>query len=215
MTAMYMVRFILVGLLLVSGFGSLKAQMSASKAFAEAPRELFPLLTDMTRLDMIDYYASGTRTASRNVLEGESRIEEMSPLKMKIKMSDVSEYVIAILPSKRDTVIAVVSTVMIPMPDSRLAFYSSDWEPSEKNRFTDPGLSQWLLPSAKAVRADVENAIPFVPATYSVDAATGELTVTHNLKDLLPEADYEFVKNYVRPALSYRWDGSRMKLVKK
>lgn len=215
MTAMYMVRFILVGLLLVSGFGCLKAQMSVSKAFAEAPRELFPLLTDMTRLDMIDYYASGTRTASRNVLEGESRIEEMSPLKMKIKMSDVSEYVIAILPSKRDTVIAVVSTVMIPMPDSRLAFYNSDWEPSEKNRFTEPGLSQWLLPSAKAVRADVENAIPFVPATYSVDAATGELTVTHNLKDLLPEADYEFVKNYVRPALSYRWDGSRMKLVKK
>lgn len=210
-----MVKSVLVALLLLSGFGSARAQLSASKAFADAPREVFPLLTDMTRLDMIDYYASGARTASRNVLDGESRIEEMSPLKMKIKMSDVSEYAIVILPFKRDTVIAVVSTVMIPMPDSRLAFYGSDWEPSEKNRFTEPGLSQWLLPSAKEVRADVENAIPFVPATYSLDAATGELTLSHNLKDLLPEADYEFVKDYVRPSLLYRWNGSRMVPVKK
>lgn len=215
MAMIHFVRLVLVALFMLTGFGCLRAQLSASKAFADAPREVFPLLTDMTRLDMIDYYSSGTRTASRNVLDGESRIEEMSPMRMKIKMSDVSEYVIALLPAKRDTLIAVVSTVMIPMPDSRLAFYSSDWEPSEKNRFTEPGLSQWLLPEAKGVRADVENAIPFVPATYSLDTDTGELTVTHNLKELLPEADYEFVKDLVRPSLRYRWNGSRMVLVKK
>lgn len=200
--------------LALAGSGTECASLTASKAFADAPREVFPLLTEMTRLDMIDYFASGARTASRNVLDGESRIEEMTPAVLKVSMSDVSDYELAILPAKGDTIIALIATVMTPVPDSRLTFYTDGWEISEKPRFTEPTLREWLLPSAKGIIDDIENAIPFVPATYRIDTASQELTITNNLKELLPEADYNLVKNHVKPSLRYKWNGSRMVLKK-
>lgn len=190
------------------------AQLTASRAFASAPRQVFPMLTDLTRLDMIDYYASGTHTASRNLLEGESRIEEMSPMQMKIKMSDVSTYTITILPAGRDSVIAVTADILTPVSDGYLTLYNRDWERLDERRFQPPHLREWLRPSARKAMDDIENLIPFVPATYSIDPATGTLTLTQNVAGLIPAEEYGKVEAYLRPSLSYRWNGTKMSLVK-
>lgn len=190
------------------------AQLTASRAFATAPRQVFPMLTDLTRLDMIDYYASGTRTASRNLLEGESRIEEMSPMQMKVKMSDVSTYTITILPAGRDSVIAVTADILTPVSDGYLTLYNRDWEQLDEKRFKAPHLVEWLKPTARKAMEDIENLIPFVPATYAIDPATGRLTLTQNVAGLIPAEEYDKVKEYLRPSLSYRWTGSKMSPVK-
>lgn len=190
------------------------AQLTASRAFAAVPRQVFPMLTDLTRLDMIDYYASGTRTASRNLLGGESRIEEMSPMQMRIKMSDVSTYTITILPAGRDSVIAVTADILTPVSDGYLVMYNRDWERLDEKRFKAPHLVEWLKPSARKAMEDIENLIPFVPATYTIDPATVTLTLTQNVADLIPAEEYDKVKAYLRPSLSYRWTGTRMSLVK-
>lgn len=190
------------------------AQLTASRAFAAAPRQVFPMLTDLTRLDMIDYYASGTRTASRNLLEGESRIEDMSPMQMKIKMSDVSTYTITILPAGRDSVIALTADILTPVSDGYLALYDRDWERLDEKRFKAPHLEEWLKPSARKAMDDIENLIPFVPATYTIDPATGTLTLTQNVAGLIPAEEYDKVKSYLRPSLSYRWNGAKMSLIK-
>lgn len=44
------------------------AQLTASKAFADAPASVFPLLNRNARLDMIDYFNGGMSTASTNAL---------------------------------------------------------------------------------------------------------------------------------------------------
>lgn len=190
------------------------AQLTASRAFASAPRQVFPMLSDLTRLDMIDYYASGTRTASRNLLEGESRIEDMSPMQMKVRMSDVSTYTITILPAGRDSVIAVTADMLTPVSDGYLTLYDHDWEPLDGKCFMAPRLAEWLRPSARKVMEDIENLIPFVPATYTIDPASRTLTLTQNLAGLIPAEDYEKVKEYVRPSLTYRWTGSKMSRAK-
>lgn len=172
------------------------------------------MLTDLTRLDMIDYYASGTHTASRNLLEGESRILEMSPMQMKVKMSDVSTYTITILPAGRDSVIAVTADILTPVSDGYLTLYSRDWEPLGEKRFQAPHLVEWLKPSARKEMTDIENIIPFVPATYTIDPSTQTLTLTQNVADLIPSDDYDKVKAYMRPVLRYRWTGSKMSPIK-
>ncbi len=189
-------------------------ELTASGAFADAPRTVFPLLDRNTRLDMIDYFASGATTASRNNLGGESRVEEMSPTHIKVKMTDVSSYTLSLLPAGRDTLIAVVATVLTPAPDGGITFYDRDWRELTPPRFTAPGLDDWLLPSAKKERADLENLIPFVSADYSLNASTSTLVVTNTLEALLTAEDYDKVKAYVRPSLTYRWDGKKMKPLK-
>lgn len=193
---------------------SAHARLTASHAFATAPRQVFPMLTDLTRLDMIDYYASGTHTASRNLLEGESRILEMSPMQMKVKMSDVSTYTITILPAGRDSVIAVTADILTPVSDGYLTLYSRDWEPLGEKLFRPPHLVEWLKPSARKDMTDIENIIPFVPATYTIDPSTQTLTLTQNVAPLIPAEDYDKIKEYMRPSLRYRWTGSKMSPVK-
>lgn len=208
------IRYLLVVCAMLVVPMAVSAQLTASKAFADAPREVFPMLTDLTRLDMIDYYASGTRTASRNLLDGESRIEEMSPVQMKVKMSDVSTYTITILPAGRDSVIAVAAEILTPVPDGYLVLYDRDWTPLDAKKFVAPTIDNWLLPSAKKIMADIENAVPFIPATYTIDPSAMVLTVTQNVSSLIPAEDYDKVKDYLRPVLRYRWTGSKMSPLK-
>ncbi len=103
--------------------GSAYAQLNATNAFASAPQSVFPLLDKNARLDMIDYFASGSDTPSRNKLDGSSRISELNDYSVKIKMTDASDYQLAILPAGSDSLIAVISTVATPAHDSHISFY--------------------------------------------------------------------------------------------
>lgn len=193
---------------------TVQAQLTAQHAFAMAPREVFPMLSNLTRLDMIDYYASGARTSSTNLLGGRSRIEHASPVQLRVKMSDVSTYTITILPSGRDSVIALTAEILTPVPDGYLTLYDSSWKPLATKRFKVPGLKDWVLPSGRKVMDDIENQVPFVPVTYTLDPETLILTLTQNVGDLIPAEEYAKVKDYLRAELRYRWTGSKMTLIK-
>ncbi|MCC8176043.1 MAG: DUF3256 family protein [Bacteroidales bacterium] len=193
---------------------NIHAQYNAGQAFIDAPREVFPLVNTMTRMDMIDYFESGSQTPSNNVLEGKSRITEMSPTMLKADLSSVSSYTLALLPAGSDTIIAVIQTLSVPFADSSIQFYDEQWdELTKKKPFTSPTLADWLLPTAKGHEKDIENVIDFIPAAYVMDS-NGHLTLTHSLKDMLVEDDYDIVKEYIRPSLSYQWKGGKMVMLK-
>ena len=80
-------RFFAVAFMLLLGAGGAFAQLTASRAFAEAPQSVFPLLDHNTRLDMIDYFNSGMTTASKNNMDGKSRITALTPNKVEISMT--------------------------------------------------------------------------------------------------------------------------------
>ncbi len=83
---------------LIAGAAASFGQLTAKQVFAEAPQSVFPLLDHDTKLDMIDYFEGGMSTASKNAMEGKSRITAMSPEKLGIAMSEASEYELCLLP---------------------------------------------------------------------------------------------------------------------
>lgn len=207
-------RLAAAALLALAATLPINAQYNAGQAFIEAPREVFPLVNTMTRMDMIDYFESGSQTPSNNVMDGKSRITEMSPSMLKAELSPVSSYTLALLPAGRDTIVAVIQTLSVPFLDSSIQFYTDSWDSLDKKRpFTSPTLANWLLPTAKGHEKDIENVIDFVPAAYALDS-NGRLTLTHSLKEMLVEEDYDKVKEYLRPTLSYQWKGGKMVLIK-
>lgn len=192
----------------------ISAQYNAGQAFIEAPRDVFPLVNAMTRMDMIDYFESGSQTPSNNVMEGKSRITEMSPTMLKAEISPVSSYTLTLLPAGRDTIVAVIQTLNVPFVDSSIQFYTDSWDSLEKKKpFTAPTLADWLLPAAKGHEKDIENVIDFIPVAYNLES-NGRLTLTHSLIDMLVEDDFDKVKEYLRPTLSYQWKGGKMVMMK-
>ncbi|MCM1517220.1 MAG: DUF3256 family protein [Pseudoflavonifractor sp.] len=188
---------------------SASAQLTASRAFATAPASQFPLLDNTTRLDMIDYFNSGSSTASTNQLRGSSRITALSPESLTFKMTDASTYQIAVLPAGKDSLITVIETVAMPARDSRMSFYGRDWTPARAVLFTAPSLRDWLTEAGRAQADMIEAMVPFLIVSYEYDPSTRVLTLTNNLSSFISPDDLS-VSEYFHPVLQFRWDGKRM-----
>lgn len=190
------------------------ARTTAKQAFVTAPRELFPTIDSLTRLDMIDYYESGSATPSKNRFGGGSRVSALSEDSITVETSPATTVTLYTLPSKGDTLLLAVTTMSLPAPDAMAALYTSKWEPLPPKAAlpSHNQLKLWLLKCTKEQRQLVENLVPFIPASYSLRG--NRLTITSTLDRLLPADDYQQVVPFLRSSISYSWDGQRWKLDK-
>jgi hypothetical protein len=130
--------------------------LTATKAFSDAPATVFPSIDRMTRLDMIDYYNSGSPKPSKNAFKGDCRILSASDSQITVATSKVSEVELSLLTQGRDTLLMVVTTLNTPVPDSSVKFYTARWKEIDKGLFMVPMLDDWTLPEAKERKKDLE-----------------------------------------------------------
>ena len=91
--------------------------ITPEEAFTSAPAEVFPLLDRNSRLDMLDYFHSGLDTPTANRLDGRSAVTGLSSGSLSVRLSDVSTAQLVVLPSRGDTIVAVVTTMNVPAKD--------------------------------------------------------------------------------------------------
>lgn len=206
---------VMTGTLQAAG-DTLKTELSASDLFVDAPMSIFPTIDPMTRMDMIDYFRAGSEKASKNLIGGDCRILEDTPDKLVFTTSDVSEYLLALLPSRSaesGKIIMLSRTLKTPAEDSSVSFYDTDWK-SIEGVFTMPSLEQWILPEAKKNRKDVENAVPFIMAKIGYSPDSRSMTLTNKLPDYLPEEALKVASPSIRESMTFRWNGKRFILEK-
>lgn len=189
--------------------------LTPSAAFADAPAAVFPTIDRMTRLDMLDYFNSGSDKPSKNALAGNARVLSLTDSQIKVETSGAQTVEISLLPQKVDTLLVVVTTIKTPVADSSVDVYTSRWQPVRNEMFTAPGLEQWMLPEAKDQKEDLENLYPFTLASATFNPQDGVLTLTNNLGEYLPEIESKGREKLLRSSLSYRWNGKRFDMIKK
>ncbi len=188
--------------------------LTASEAFAKAPARVFPTVDSLTRLDMIDYFNSGSPKASRNLLRGDCRVTAVSDTRVEFLSSDVASHSVELMPgAKGDTVIMVISTLRTPARDSNVRFFDTSWR-EIPGVMEPPVLGDWLTEQGRGERADVENAVPFIMSEAVYDPATAVLTLTCRPEEYLPGEAVPVAKRGLRGSLGYRWDGKHMKPLK-
>lgn len=188
--------------------------LTASEAFAKAPARVFPTVDSLTRLDMIDYFNSGSPKASRNLLRGDCRVTAVSDSRLEFSSSGISVHSLELIPAaKGDTVIMLISTLDTPAEDSRVRFFDSSWRELE-GLMGEPVLDDWLTDAGRAERDDVENAVPFILYKASYDPATATLTLTFSPDGYLPREALDVARSGIRESLAYHWNGRKMQLVK-
>ncbi len=183
----------------------------AIDAFINAPIQVFPAIDPMTRMDMADYFNSGSPKPSKNNFKGDCRITEVTDNQISLSVTDLSDVELSLLPMKSDTIIMVISTLKTPVPDSSVKFYSyPSWKPITKGLFMVPGLDEWTAKDTTVSREDLENAVPFILASITYKPDTKTLVLEQHLGDFLPRENADKVKGALRDRLVYRWTGTKL-----
>ena len=188
-----------------------------SDFFASEPGNIFPLLTRTGRLDMVDYYNSGKTVAIANNLEGESSLLQLDSAYLKVQTSNNRVVEMRMRTAGKDTVITVIETVMTPVPDSRLTQWNVHWQRFTSDKlFAMPGIDDFIISKMpQDLRADLQDAMifPLVQLTFK-----GEnhdiIEATHGLEQFLAKEEYQRYSSYLRPSISYRFNGLKIKPVK-
>jgi len=183
--------------------------LTATSAFTDAPASVFPTIDRMTRLDMLDYFNSGSPKPSKNSFKSDCRILSASDMQMTFVSSDASEVSLSLIPQKSDTIIMVITTLKTPQDDSNAKFYTSDWKGIDKNLFSVPQLDEWVKPEAKKKKSDIEEFVPFMLARFTYEPATGTLTLTNNVAEILTRETPSWVSDALQKKLTYHWNGKK------
>ncbi len=184
--------------------------MTAEEAFKSAPDRMFPLLDKTARLDMVDYFASGSSTPSKNKLEGKSRITALEPSSMIVEMTGSSTYQIVILGEGKNQAIMLIETIKTPAPDSKITFYDTNWGQLKKQPYKAPQLSDWLTAEGKKRSDEVKSSVAFMLVSAVFNPSVMELTLANNTSNIMPEEEYSLVAPLLKTQLVYRWDGKKM-----
>ena len=186
--------------------------------FGTEPGNIFPLLTRTVRLDMVDYYNSGQQVAIQNNLGGESLLLELDSAYLKLKASSSKVVEMLMRTVGKDTVITVIETVMTPVPDSRLSQWNVHWQRYTSDRlFTMPGIDDFIVKKMPSdLRADLQDAMifPLIQLTFKGEKHD-TIEARHGLEQFLAPSEYKRFASYLKPSIDYRFNGLRIKPVKK
>lgn len=188
----------------------------AFKMFSSIPDDFMPALPLKLRFDMYDYYIAGSDKASNNIFGGECKVDTIGYRCISISAADALKYHIAAPSNDDNETVILITTYMTPTPDSRISFFKTylSCDVLEGDLFEEPTLEDWLTKEGKQNIEDIENALPFIFATYEFDAETNLLTITNNFEQYLSKEDYAKMSSYFIPSITYKWTGKKMKKLK-
>ena len=98
--------------------------------FIQMPDHYLPHLEDAWRKDLVDLYKSGKPAVLDNTMNGRSTLQILTPDYLFLQSTERSALEIRFFPLINNTFIAcVVTTVFAPVADSRVAFFTTEWQP--------------------------------------------------------------------------------------
>lgn len=186
----------------------------AGRFFAKAPASFLITVPRTARLDMLDYFRFGSSRPTPDTFGVDARITAESPACITVEVGHTRRQ-LAVLPSGRDTLLAVVTTVSIPARTSAIELFDKDFDTASQKPLAEVGrYSDWFVDGAFDSVPDLELTLPFVPAEAAFDSTATRLVLRNNAKQYLSAADYERLHPLMLDSLTYDVAKGRFKLHK-
>ncbi len=203
---------LIMSLTAVLAFVSAAAMRPSVDVFCRAPIDVVNYLPEYSRLDMVDYFDSGSRVASDSYLGNKIYITALDSMSLSYAVDDSVRVTIALLPAAADTLTMVVKELPAPIYDSTVNFYDSRWSPLSRSPLTPPRFSDWLKDKKRADAVAFD--IPFVIATVDFDAASQRLVYTNRTECYFLDRERPAALSELLPELVFQLDGRRFSLLK-
>lgn len=186
---------------------------TAADFFYRAPLSVASGLSEISRLDMVDYFNHGSSVRNENRLGTKVGLKALCDNLIAWQDDDSVMTAVAVLPaSKGDTLLMVIRTVQTPMADSEILAYDSRWQPlAVKKVIPQPQLKDWLTTNDRAMLREVQDALPFMLVTAEYDADAHVLTLINRTADYFVPSDRPAALDHLKKELRYQWNGSTFK----
>ena len=214
-------RLLIISVLTLLGFAGARAQepLNARYVFENLESPALDLVDKTTRMDMADYAEAHRAYEATNRMAGIARLDTLGQVYARFRISQASEGQLLILPGKKGSVVALVYTIGTQGKDSELLMYDSALKPMKVNKiFTPPLLKDFLKPEVvkdKKLLSRLDQMLPFIASTYTLDPQTDTLTAHLSTDDILSEEDQQTLERYLSATpVVYHWTGTRFTRVR-
>lgn len=194
--------------------------ISVKRAFVEMPVNTLDLLNRSTRLDMLDYFAVDSVYKAQNALEGESFLKAVTPDFLSLQLTPVSTLDLKVVKTKKGSDL-VVSVYTISgdnqASDSDLKFFDSSMNELPRDKYLKlPDLSYFFdIPKGSlTTMKEIKEMVPFPTIEYFLSPVSTDIKAKLTVGAFMDQDDYNIMKLFLKPEITYRWDGKGYKLLK-
>ena len=197
-------------------FMSVVAQDMKS-VFVAMPDSVTPLLTKVNKEDCIDFLASDMKAIVKNRFGNVAEMKVLTDDYVLMQTSEVGTLEMKLLPLADSTkVICMVKTVNVPVADSSVRFYTSDWSQQldVKEFLQLPSMDAFFLPNDslkdEAILTRKKADMHLMKAQLSKEDTS--LTFTYTTPDYLNEEDREKLLPHLRKEpIVLRWSEGKFR----
>ncbi|MDR3269571.1 MAG: DUF3256 family protein [Tannerella sp.] len=207
-------RYVFFLLLSVLTLPAVMAQDIAS-FFISMPNEHVLQLEEAWRKDLVDLYRSGKPATLDNTLKGRSTLVQLTPDYLLLQSSERSTMEMKFLPLINNTyIVCVITTVSAPVADSRVAFYTTEWQPLDASGLWSPATTdRFIKEDADRHSETFPNVISCLDMElihYRLNAGNTTLTAEFTTPDYLNAEERETVKPFLKDTpVVYQWKAGR------
>lgn len=207
---MKMKRYIYIILLVIIALGATAQDMKT--VFINMPDPYIPQLESAWRKDLIDLFVSGKEARLQNTMNGYSRLLNLTNDYLSLEVTERSSVEMKLLPLVNNThIVCMITTVSAPVADSRVAFYTTEWQPLEATDLFTPVSADWFIKedADKTLDAykDVVARLDIDLIRYQLSPDTQTLTATYTTPLYLSSKEREKVLPYLKDSPKvYTWE---------
>ena len=188
-------------------FGGAVTMVSAQNMrsiFLNVPDEIFPLLSNNDRADLVDYIEAGMTAKVTNRLDGTTVLHELESDYLRLATTASSEVQLKLLPFQNDTVICMIKTIKAEAADSGIRFYDKEWNILDGDRmFRFPSIPEFFT---SAVNEYVDKCDIYL-VSLTLSATDNTLVAEYTMPTYMSVDDAKKVKPLLRKMV-YKWNGS-------
>lgn len=189
--------------------------LTIREAFLQLPVKVMDILPARTRMDMMDFYDADSIPQVKNAMEGFSQIERpVTSDYMRVRLTDVTEVTLKILPGRKGSVLGVVYSVGPEMgvTDSEITFYSEDMKELKRDKLLKIASTEDFLNidhKERKLKKEILEAIPFPSVEYSFSPDGTELTARLTTPAAMGLEQRDKVVPYLHDKVTYHWTGEK------
>jgi hypothetical protein len=183
--------------------------------FIHMPDSYLPQLEDAWRKDLVDLYQAGKPAVLDNTMNGRSTLLKLTSDYLYLQATERTALEIRFLPLINNTFIAcMITTVYAPVADSRVAFFTTEWQPLPVfDLWTPAHVDLFIKEGIDRNDEDFQRAIPFIDMElihYRLNPDEFVLEATFTTPDYLSAEEREKVKSFLIdiPKI-YNWKAGR------
>jgi hypothetical protein len=183
--------------------------------FIRMPDSFLPQLEDAWRKDLVELYQSGKPAVLENTMAGTSTLQKLTPDYLFLQTTERSSIEIRFLPLINNTLIAcVITTVYAPVADSRVEFYSTEWQPLPASGLWKPaGMDCFIREDISRSDENLQEAMSYMDMElvhYQLDTDKLILEAKFTTLDYLSREEREKVKPFLKDTpIVYHWRETR------